>query len=176
MAAQTNLPSTLPDQAQKREPERELVTWMAPARPFKRRDQRFYITLVAIAAICGLILFLADGWLPVVLIISLVFLFYVLSTIEPENIEYQVTNQGIRIAGITTGWEVARRFWFTKRFDNELLVVETITLPGRLEMVITPEIKPKLEEELAKYLVFEKAPASLLDRSANWFGRRLPQE
>ncbi|MCX6705287.1 MAG: hypothetical protein NT162_03050 [Candidatus Woesebacteria bacterium] len=33
----------------RREPERDLVTWTAPARPFKRRDRQFYVTTFAIA-------------------------------------------------------------------------------------------------------------------------------
>ena len=81
-----------------REPERNLVTWTAPARPFKRRDRQFYVTTFAIAGIVSLVLFLAEGVMPVILIISLVFLYYVLSTVEPENIEYKATTRGIKIA------------------------------------------------------------------------------
>jgi len=67
----------------RREPERDLVVWIAPARPFKRRDRQFYVTTFAIAGIVSLILFLAEGLMPVLLIVSLVFLYYVLSTVEP---------------------------------------------------------------------------------------------
>ena len=88
-----------------REPERDLVTWTAPARPFKRRDRQFYVTTFAIAGIVSLVLFLAEGAMPVILIISLVFLYYVLSTVEPESIEYKITNRGIKIAGRLTPWQ-----------------------------------------------------------------------
>jgi len=168
-------PSTLPNQESKREPEQDLFTWVAPARPFKRRDRNFYITIIAIAAVCGLVLFLVDGWIPVVLIVSLVFLFYVLSTVEPENIEYKITNQGVKIAGSRTDWELTRRFWFTKRFDSEVLVIETATLPGRLEFVIKPESKAQIQEAISKHIIFEEAPASFLDTAANWFAKRMPQ-
>jgi len=43
----------------KPELEKDLVTWIAPARPFKRRDKQFYLTTISIAAIVCLILFLA---------------------------------------------------------------------------------------------------------------------
>src|SRR3990167_8157189 len=119
-----------------REPERELIAWVAPARPFKRRDRQFYVTTFAIAGIVGLILFLAEGLMPVLLIISLVFLYYVLSTVEPEKVEYKVTNKGIKIAGKDTFWPNLTRFWFTKRMDQEMMVVETIFIPGRIELVI----------------------------------------
>ena len=87
----------------RREPEKDLVIWTAPARPFKRRGRQFYVTVFAIAGIVSLILFLAEGIMPVILIISLVFLYYVLSTVQPEDIEYKVTTKGIRIANKLTG-------------------------------------------------------------------------
>src|ERR1035437_3250582 len=78
----------------RREPERDLVTWIAPSRPFKRRDKQFYTTVFAIAGIVSLVLFLAEGVMPVVLIVAFVFLYYVLSTVPPENVEYKITNKG----------------------------------------------------------------------------------
>src|SRR3972149_8400337 len=88
----------------KQEPERELISWKAAARPFKRRDRRFYVTVFAMAGIAGAVLFAIEGVMPVVLIIALVFLFYVLSTVEPEEIEYVITNKGVKVAGKKTEW------------------------------------------------------------------------
>ena len=157
------------------EPERDLVTWQAPARPFKRRNKEFYVTIVAIAAIVGLILFLVEGFMPVILIVSLVFLFYVLNTVEPEEIEYKITSKGIKVVDKRIGWGVMVRFWFSRRFDNDLLVVETLTLPGRMEFVVNPEQKQNIKKALLKYLPEEKAPPSSLDKAANWFSKKLPR-
>ena len=156
------------------EPERDLATWQAPARPFKRRNKEFYVTIVAIAAIVGLVLFLVEGFMPVILIVSLVFLFYVLNTVEPEEIEYKITSKGIKVADKRTGWGVMIRFWFSRRFDNELLVVETLTLPGRMEFVVNPEQKENIKKALLKYLPQEKASPSSLDKAADWFSKKLP--
>ena len=158
----------------RREPERELVTWIAPARSFKRRDRQFYVTTFAIAGIVSLILFLAEGLMPVLLIISLVFLYYVLSTVEPEKVEYKVTNKGIKIAGKETGWQLMNRYWFSRRFDNELMVVDTVLIPGRIELVINPEIKDKLKREMSAYIPYEEMPASGIDRVTNWVAQKLP--
>lgn len=167
--------NTVSTQNRQQELEKDLVVWTAPARPFKRRNREFYVTIISIAAVAGLVLFLVDGWLPVMLIISLVFLFYVLSTVEPENIEYKVTNKGIKIVGKLTPWNNMRRFWFTRRFESQLLVVEIYTLPGRLELVINPDQKDDLEKEMKKYLIHEEAPPTFIDKSANWFAKKLPQ-
>jgi hypothetical protein len=156
------------------EAERVLFSWKAPARPFKRRDRQFWMTLIAIAAILGLILFLIEGAMPVILIIALVFLFYVLSTVEPEEIDYQITNKGIRIADKRTNMGVLTRFWFTRRFNSELLVFEMAILPGRLEVVINPKDKGSIRKALSAYLSEEEAPPSGLDKAANWFAKKLP--
>lgn len=158
----------------RREPERILVTWIAPARPFKRRDRQFYVTTFAMAGIVSLIFFLAEGFMPVILIISLVFLYYVLSTVEPENIEYKITNKGIKIAGKDTGWQLLNRYWFTKRFDQELMIIDTVILPGRMELVISPEIKETLKKEISAYIPYEEVPAGSLDRLTSWFSAKLP--
>ena len=53
----------------RREPERDLVVWQAPARPFKRRDRKFYVTVISLVGAVSLILFLAEGAMPVVLLV-----------------------------------------------------------------------------------------------------------
>src|SRR3989344_1914801 len=119
--------------------EQDLFAWRAPSRPFKTRSREFYVTLFAITGLVGLILFIAEGAMPVVLLIAIVFLFYILSTVAPEEIEYRITNRGIKIAGSKTDWQMMGRFWFTRRMESDLLVIETFTIPGRLELVVKSE-------------------------------------
>lgn len=159
---------------QRREPEQDLVTWTAASRPFKRRDRQFYVTTFAMAGIVSLVLFLAEGFMPVLLIISLVFLYYVLSTVEPDNIEYKITSRGIKIADKGTDWQYLNRFWFTKRFDNELMIFDTVLIPGRIELVISPDIKSELKKEITTFIPYEEVPASGLDKLTNWFSSKLP--
>ena len=158
----------------KREIEKDLFTWTAPARPFKRRNRDFWITAIGIVGLVGIVIFLIEGFMPVVLIISLVFLFYVMNTVEPEDVKYKVTSKGINFAGKLTSWEVLIRFWFSRRFDSNLLIFETSIIPGRLEVVINPKDKQKLKEVLSDYLVQEEAPPSYMDKAANWFSGKLP--
>ena len=158
----------------RREPERDLVIWTAPARPFKRRDRQFYVTTFAIAGIVSLILFLAEGIMPVILIISLEFLYYVLSTVQPEDIEYKITTKGIKIAAKLTEWQYLNRYWFAKRFDNELMIIDTVRLPGRIEFVINADIKEKLKKEISAYIPYEEVSPATLDKVTNWFAQKLP--
>lgn len=158
----------------RREPERELLVWTAPARPFKRRDRQFFVTTFAMAGIVSLILFLAEGIMPVLLIISLVFLYYILSTVEPENIEYKITSKGVKIAGKLLEWQLLKSFWFSKRFDSELLNIETFVIPGRIELVITPEVRENLKKELLTYIDEEDHKDSNLDKVVSWVSSKIP--
>lgn len=112
--------------------------------------------------------------MPVLLVVSLVFLYYVLQTVEPENIEYKITTKGVKIADRLNEWSGFRRFWFSRRFDSELAVFETAGLGGRIEVVINPEIKESLKKDVSKYIPYEEIPASGLDRVTNWVAKRLP--
>ena len=158
----------------KPELEKDLVTWVAPARPFKRRDKQFYVTTISIAGMVCLILFLAEGAMPVILIISLIFLYYVMSTVAPEDIEYKITNKGVKIGGRLTEWQFLGRFWFGKRFDSELLILETRMIPNRMELVIKSEVKGEIEKNLKEYLVEEEISPSNLDKAVDWFSKKLP--
>ena len=77
----------------KPELEKDLITWVAPARPFKRRDKQFYLTTVSIAGIVCLILFLAEGAMPVILIISLIFLYYVDNYLDESSVGKIFSNE-----------------------------------------------------------------------------------
>src|SRR5690554_6974200 len=101
---ESTLKDIVPTKVVQEEPEKDLVSWTAPARPFKTRNRKFYVTLIATAGIVGLVIFFVEGWVPVILIISLIFLFYIMSTVPPEEVEYKITNKGIKIAGRRTDW------------------------------------------------------------------------
>lgn len=159
----------------KPELEKDLVVWIAPARPFKRRDKQFYVTTISIAGMVCLILFLAEGAMPVILIISLIFLYYVMSTVAPEDIEYKITNKGVKVGGRLTEWQLLGRFWFSRRFDSDLLVFETRMIPNRMELVVKSEIKGEIEKNLKEYLVEEEISPSNLDKAVDWFSKKLPQ-
>jgi len=171
--------STLNDEPQavvvRRESERDLVVWTAPARPFKRYGRKFYVTVFSIVGILSIILFIAEGAMPVVLLISLIFLFYVLSTVPPENVEYKITNKGVKISGKETPWQNMQRFCFMSKSESEVLVFDTISLPGRMELVITPEVKDNLKREISAYVPYEEMQPSALDKVVSWVVKKLPE-
>jgi len=154
--------------------EKELFAWKAPARPFKRRDREFYVTLFAIIGVVGLILFLIEGFMPVILMVAFAFLFYILSTVKPEEIGYSITNFGVRVAESGTGWENFTRFWFSKRYNDNIVIFEMIKLPGRMELVINDGDEEKIRKVVTKYLIEEKATPVFIEKTADWLASKLP--
>jgi hypothetical protein len=151
-------------------------SWIAPARPFKRRDREYYITVFAIAAVVGLILFIAEGLMPVVLLVSLVFLYYIMNTVEPGKITHKITEKGIMFGETLNAWSTLQRFWFSKKSDNDLLNLQTTGVPGRLEMVVNPEDIENIKEQIKKHLPEEEVPPTFLDNTTNWIGNKLPNK
>lgn len=154
--------------------EKDLFVWTEKSRPFKRRTREYYVTLFAIVGLIGFVLFIAEGAMPVILLVSVVFLFYVLSNVEPIDVEYKITNLGIKIAGRRTDWSILGRFWFTEKLGSSILIIETFTLPGRLEMVVKAQDVEKIREILTEYLTEEEIPQSQLEKATNWFSSKLP--
>ena len=93
-----------------------------------------------------------------------------------ETVEHKIISRGISFAGKTYFWDQLTRFWTTQRFGSELLVVETIRLPGRLEFVINAEDKDKLRQLLSLKLPYEEASPTFLDKAASWLSKRVPLE
>lgn len=156
--------------------EEALFSWTAPSRPFKKRNREFFTTVAALAFLIGLIFFFLEGALTVAVVIAIVFLVYVLSTVQPEDVSCVVTNKGINFAGKKYPWSQLVRFWFTTRFGHNLLVFQTVNIPGRVEMVVLETDKEKIKEVLEDYLVYEEVAPSFLDKAASWFSKRIPLE
>lgn len=155
--------------------EKELFSWNAPARSFQKHSHEYWIKFMTIASIFAVILYIIEGLMPVLLIIALIFLYYVLSTVEPEPIRYSITNAGLKIGNSTTEWPYITQFWFSKRANDELIIFQTTYLPGRLELV-SPADKEKLKKILLRYIPEEEKPPNRFDRAADWLSNKLTEQ
>lgn len=155
-----------------KELEKELLVWKSPSRPFKKRAKEFWVRTIAVASVLGFILYIVEGAMPVILLIAILFLFYILSTVEPETIEYKITNHGVRVADKLNEWNFFTRFWFGQRMGSDMIVFETLGISGRLELIINPKDKEKLKTEVSKFIQEEKAAPTSIDRAGNWISKR----
>jgi hypothetical protein len=154
-----------------------LYSWFAPSRLFKRRDREFWTTVLAIVFLIGLILFFVREWFLIAAIIALTFVYYVLSTVEPEDIEYKITNRGLVYVGQTYPWENLTRFWFSEKHSQKTVNFEVREgLPGRIIFLLGKGDEKRIKEILLKYLVEDEPKPTFLDNAADWLQKKVPLE
>ena len=153
--------------------EKTLFSWKAQSRPFKKLTKEQWTKIIVFCAFLGLILFIAEGVIPVLLTIAVVFFFYILSTVEPEKIGYEITTKGIKIAGKLTPWDQIYRFWFGESLGSRVLVLETRAVASRMNLVIEVKDVDSIRKNLLKYLPEEESPASGVDKLSGWFSKKV---
>lgn len=157
-------------------PEEIIYTWEAASRPFKKRDQQYYLTIAAIIFLVSLILFFAGQFLPIAVAVSIGFLAYVLSSVPPERITHQISNYGIRIDDHLYYWDEIGRFWFEEKYGQETIHFEIFSFPGRVVLVIGDGDRQEITELLSEVLLQEKPKDTFLDKAANWIQKKIPLE
>jgi len=154
-----------------------LLTWTAPERPFKKRDREFFTTIGAIVFLLAVILLFLKEWLLITVIIALVFVSYIMATVEPRKVEHKITNRGITTGGRTYRWEELGRFWFSERWGKKILHVESLLrFPGRLILILGENEQDQVEKTLSQYLSYEEPEKTWVDNASEWLSRRVPLE
>ena len=157
----------------------ELISWVAPMRPYKRKSTgilRFYL---AVTLLLSLLVFFFGDKILILPIWSTLFVIYILTVTPPASVENRITKFGIDIDGRTYRWETLSHFYFTKRFDYDVLTIVGEARGGvRLYMVITDsKIKEKLLHIVGEHLVYLKEPLlSTTDKMALWLSSLMPDE
>jgi hypothetical protein len=157
-------------------PETTLFEWRAASRPFKRRNRQFFVTVTVIALLISLILFFSGQFLPIAVVISVVFLFYVLQVIPPHDIDHKISTYGITVDGTLYYWEEMGRFWFDTKYGQLLFNVEILRFPGRLTVVLPEQHRAIVSEIMTEVLLQQKPELTSFERAAHWFQEKLPLE
>src|SRR3990172_10643852 len=152
-----------------------IISWKSPVRVFKARSKS-YFTKIGLYALIFILAAIAFGeYFLVGVIIAVVFVVYVLATAAPETIEHKITNMGIISGGRAFLWEELDSFWFDKRGDDRLLMVQTdMHFPTRLIMLLTNVSERTLLELLEKHLHYHPSPVhTLFDKWAQTLQKRI---
>jgi hypothetical protein len=153
-----------------------LYAWKAPIRPFKKRDREFWTTVLAIVVLVGLILLFVKEWLLIAAIVSLTFVYYVFSTVEPEEDEYKITNRGLVYSGQSYPWEAISQFWLSDKYGQRVVNFEVRGFPSRITILVGQGEEQKIKELLLKYLIEEEVAPNFLDKAADWLQKKVPLE
>ncbi len=151
------------------QPEQLLIEWIAPNRPFKKRPQKYYVTIGMILFLIALILFFAGQLILIAVGIAAVFLVYVLSAIPPEMVKNQITTYGIHTDNQMYYWdEMGTRFWYKMRHHQEVVHIEVNRFPHHLTLLLGDLPEEKLTEVLSQVLLNEEPLPTGFDKAAAW--------
>lgn len=158
-----------------------LLVWRSAERPFKVRSRDFWTTVLAIVILLGIILVFLKEFLLITVIIAFVFVFYVYATVDPQEVEHQITTRGIVSGGRSYNWEELGFFWFTEKWGEKILNIQrTGGWGGKLMMLLGVKMGGMTEDKarsvLKDYLAEQTPEPTYLDKMAEWMGRKFPLE
>jgi hypothetical protein len=160
--------------------EKTLISWTTFSRPFQKKDREFWSTVLATLALISLILFFVQEWFLIATFLSLAFLYYVLTTIEPEKITYRITNKGVYLPGTQQriDWDWLESFWLSDKWGWKILNIRTRMLesPRLVHLVINKDKEKQLKRVLFRYLPEEPEKPTFIDKLSAWLYRQLPIE
>lgn len=135
------------------------IKWRAPSRPFKPRNKKYFTTIGVTILVLGLILILVREFLLIGVIIALAFVSYALATVKPEEVEHEVTDEGVKTGKDTYKWEDLTGFFFSEQWGFEMVNFNTKKkFPGRLMLLLGNQPKEELEKFAVKYITKNEAP------------------
>ncbi len=159
----------------KPEAEELVYEWIAPSRPFKKRNRRYFTTVVTIALLISLILFFAGQLMPIAVVVAMAFVSYVMATIPPHDVTHRFTTYGIRIDDEIYLWEELGWFWFTDKYTDRVLHVEVGRFPYRLSMVLGPDSQEDDVRYILEAVLLENTPPlTYYEQIGKWIQEKIP--
>ena len=157
---------------------KSLISWTSPDRVFKARSKKYFVKVGLYGIIFILLAIVLREPFLVGVILSVMFVVYVLASHEPETIEHRVTHMGIVSGGRPFLWSEMDSFWFDRRGDDHLLIVQThLKFPSRLIIILNSISERTLLDILEKHLHDHEGPVhTLFDRWANFLHERINLE
>ncbi len=164
-------------------PEQLLLRWIADSRVSIRRSREYYSSLAVIVLLISLILFFAGQTLLIFVLLSFLFISYVLATVKAERVENIITSYGIRYNGKLYYWYQLGRFWIRRNRGVEEIHVEApVFLGSELILLASNEESPEqvsiddVSELLSRFLVYEEPLPSQIDNWVQWIEEKFPLE
>jgi hypothetical protein len=157
--------------------EKVLGEWTAAERAFQKRDKDYWITAIAILVLVSVILVFIKEFFLIIALVSLLFLYYVLSAVPPGETKYKITNRGVYMGETVYYWNILEKFWFSNSLSSEMINFGTVLrFPRAITLVIKAADKEKLRELVKKRLPLIENSPNFVDKLTRWFANRLPLE
>jgi hypothetical protein len=120
----------------------KLFEWTAPDRTPVKFEKKSFLIVIVMTLLFSLYLAIMKHYLLMVAIMSVLFLLYVAGTTKPVKITHKITARGIDTGAKLYEWFMLKSFYFTKKDDQILLLVETnLNFPGVLTFLVNDKDK-----------------------------------
>lgn len=156
-----------------------LYAWKAPLRAYKKRSKNILRFYLAVSLLVSLIVFFFGDRILLIPILTLLFLFYVLTITPPPEIENVITTFGIETAGVSLRWEFLSHFYFTKKFNFDMLTLVSQAPYFYHAYLIVPsdEVKKQVTNILSHHLMYmEKPQRSITDKMVDFLSNLIPDD
>lgn len=157
-------------------PEKDLLVWKAPSRPFKRRNKQALNSMVMVGVLIGLICLFIGMPFASFVIAAVVVLTYAISTRPPLDLEYKITTHGIKLEDNTYYWYQLGNFWFEKKYNDILVHINTSKFPGRISLVLGKLTKAQARAILSEALLEHKPDPTTYEKASKWLSKIVPLE
>ncbi len=175
----THLTDPLIDEEQYEQPYADVVTllsWEAPGRPFQKRSKEYFMNILVISLLVGIILFLFSQYLLMVVVAALVFLSFALSSVPPHNFHYKITSEGIKVEDYFFLWEELYDFRFKREHGQEVLIISTKAyLPGELLITLGEMHTDHVKSVMLGFLPYrEYVKPDFMEKAGTWLEKNFP--
>ena len=157
--------------------EKVLFEWEAPERAYQKKGKDFWVTSVAILILVSVILIFINEFFLIMALISVLFVYYALSSVPPGMVKNKLTNRAVYFGELRYEWNGLQNFWFKKSLSNQTINFDTmLRFPRMVSLVINPEDQEKLKEIAVKRIPMLENSPTFVDKLTKWFADRLPLE
>ena len=157
---------------------RTILEWTAPGRPFRKRGRQYYLTSLLIMLLVEVILFLFSQYLLMLVVLSFVFVAFVLNTVAPSDFKYRISSEGITVEDHFFLWQELYDFYFKKREGIDVVHIRTHSfIPGELTLTLGNITREHIKSALLPYLPYrEIIKSTFMEKSADWMTKNFPLE
>jgi hypothetical protein len=159
------------------EQDKVLVSWVAKSRPFQKNPGQSRQVIFVLGGLISMVLVFAGEWMLLAVLAAGAFYYFATSKIAPEDMEYKITNKGIVAFGRTFMWWEFARWWWTEKWDTQLIGLDLQSgVMGRMYIPIEEKRKDEIEKSLNEFLLFEKPTDTTIDKFSKWVAEKFPLE
>jgi hypothetical protein len=134
----------------------KLFEWEAPDRYEYSFDNKSFIVVIAISLVLILFLAILGKYFLMGALISLLFFIYAVFSTKPNMIKHKITARGIEYNEKLYEWFMIDNFYFSKRNDQNLLIINTkLRFPSTLILLLNEEDRLPIFLLLQEYVLYK---------------------